>query len=254
MGCPDDASAGELLRRALELGVRLIDTADLYAGGASEQRIAGAFHPYPREAVIATKGGYVAGPGGPVPDGRPAHLRAALDGSLQRLRLDAVDLYFLHTPDPAVPLRESLAALDELRTEGKIRHIGLSNVTAEQLGEGLAAVPVAAVQNGYNVRRGRLSAPAPDPVLAACEQAGIPFIAYVPLGTGRLLERDQSLHQVAARHAATPAQVALAWLLAQSEVVLPLPGTTSLAHLEQNMRAVELRLSDEDFAALGRRP
>jgi aryl-alcohol dehydrogenase-like predicted oxidoreductase len=149
-----------------------------------------------------------------------------------------------------VALTESLGALDELRGAGKIRHIGLSNVSAEQLAEGMTVADVAAVQNGYNVRRGRLSGSGRDPVLAACEQAGIPFIAYVPLGTGRLLERDQALQRVAARREATPAQVALAWLLAQSEVVLPLPGTTSLAHLEENMQATQLQLSDEDFAEL----
>ena len=248
MGCADDAAAGVLLRRAFELGVRLIDTADLYANGHSEMRIASALRPYPADVVIASKGGYVAGPDGPVPDGRPEHLRSACEGSLRRLGLETIDLYFLHTPDPEVPLAESLGGLAELQAEGKIRHVGLSTVDAQQLAEAMAVLPVAAVQNGYNVRRRRRLGP--EPALAACEPAGIPFLAYVPLGTGRLLERDEALQRVAARHGATPAQVALAWLLAQSEVVLPIPGTTSVQHLEENMASTQLRLQPADLAEL----
>ena len=248
MGCPDDAAASTLLHRALELGVRLIDTADLYANGHSEMRIASALQPYPADVVIASKGGYVAGPDGPVADGRPAHLRAACEGSLRRLGLEAIDLYFLHTPDPTVPLAESLGGLAELQAEGKIKHVGLSNVDAEHLAEAMEVLPVAAVQNGYNVRRRRRFGP--EPALATCERVGIPFMAYVPLGTGRLLERDDALQRVAARHGATPAQVALAWLLAQSEVMLPIPGTTSLQHLEANMASMQLRLQPADLADL----
>ena len=252
MGCPDDASARALLHRAVELGVKLIDTADFYAAGRSELRIAQALRPYPPEVVIATKGGFVPGPDGPVPNGTPAHLRAACEGSLQRLGLEAVDLYFLHTPDPAVPLNESLGALAELRAEGKIRHVGLSNVSAEQLAQASAVLPIAAVQNGYNVRRRRRFGP--EPALAPCEQAGIPFMAYVPLGTGRLLQVDEALRRVAARRDATPGQVALAWLLAQSDVILPIPGTTSVQHLEENLGATALHLGAEDLAELERSP
>lgn len=248
MGCPDDASAGALMRRAFELGVKLIDTADLYADGRSEARIAKALRPYPPGVVIATKGGYLAGNDGPVPDGRPAHLRAACEGSLRRLGLETIELFFLHTPDPAVPLSESLGALDTLRAEGKIRHIGLSNVSAGQLAEAREVVQVAAVQNGYNVRRRRRFGP--EPALASCEEAGIPFMAYVPLGTGRLIQVDDALRRVAARHDATAAQVALAWLLAQSEVALPIPGTTSVQHLEENMAAARLRLEPADLEEL----
>jgi pyridoxine 4-dehydrogenase len=252
MGCPDDASAAALLRRAVDLGVNLIDTADLYGDGRSEMRIAKALHPYPAGLVIATKGGFVPGPDGPVPDGSPAHLRAACDASLRRLGLDTLDLYFLHAPDPAVPFTESLGALAELRAEGKVRLVGLSNVSAEQLARARTVLPVAAVQNGYNVRRRRRFGP--DPVLAECERDGIPFLASQPLAVGRLAQADEAASSVAARHGATPGQVALAWLLGQSPVTLPIPGTTSVRHLEENLAAATLRLGAEDVAELERRP
>jgi aryl-alcohol dehydrogenase-like predicted oxidoreductase len=252
MGCPDDPSARALLHRAVELGVRLIDAADLYAGGRVETRIAQALRPYPPGVVIATKGGYVAGADGPVPNGTREHLRAACEASMQRLGLETIDLYFLHTPDPEVPLSESLGALDELRAEGKIRHVGLSNVSAEQLAEAQSVLPVAAVQNGYNVRRRRRFGP--EPALAPCERAGIPFVAYVPLGTGRLVQVDDAMQRVADRRKATPGQVALAWLLAQSDVMLPIPGTTTIEHLEENMAAAALRLEPDDMAELERVP
>jgi aryl-alcohol dehydrogenase-like predicted oxidoreductase len=251
-GCPDQTTATALLRRAIELGVNLIDTADLYGRGASETRIAEALRPYPADVVIATKGGFVPGADGPVPDGRPAHLRAACDASLQRLGLDAIDLYFLHTPDPAVPFSESLGALADLRAAGKIRLVGLSNVTAAQLALASSLLPVAAVQNSYNVRRRRRFGP--DPVLAACERAGIAYVASQPLALGRLSQADEAGRRVAARHAATAGQVALAWLLAQSEAVVAIPGTTSVQHLEENLAAAELRLTREDLLMLERRP
>jgi aryl-alcohol dehydrogenase-like predicted oxidoreductase len=251
-GCPDDASAATLLHRALDLGVNLIDTADLYGRGLSETRIAKALCPYPADLVIATKGGFVPGPDGPVPDGRPGQLRAACEGSLGRLGLETIDLYFLHTPDPAVPLIESLGELAKLQAEGKIRLVGLSNVNAEQLALASSVVTVAAVQNGYNVRRRRRFGP--DPVLAACERSGIPFLASQPLAVGRLAQADDAARRVAARHDATPGQVALAWLLGQSEMTLPIPGTTSVRHLEENMAAATLRLDTEDLLELERRP
>ena len=251
MGCADDASAATLLRRALELGVNLIDTADLYGRGHSEIRIAQALRPYPADLVIATKGGFVAGPDGPAPDGSPAHLRAACEASLRRLGVEAIDLYFLHTPDPAVPLAESLGELATLRAEGKIRLVGLSNVSADQLALATSLLTVSAVQNRYNVRLRRRFGP--DPVLAACERIGIPFMAYTPLAAGRLAQVDEAAGRVAARHGATPGQVALAWLLGQSDMTLPIPGTTSVRHLEENLAAEKLQLGAEDLTELERR-
>ena len=245
--CADDSAATALLRRAVDLGVGLIDTADIYGRGISETRIAQALHPYPGEVVIATKGGFVPSGAGPVPDGRPEHLRAACEGSLRRLRLDTIDLYQLHAPDPGVPLEDSLGALAELRAEGKIRRLGLSNVSPEQLARARGLAPIACVQNAYNVRRRRRFGP--DPLLAECERAGHAFIAWQPLAAGRLA-REDAAREVARRHGATPAQVVLAWLLVQSPAVLAIPGTTSLGHLEENVAAASLRLGADDAAAL----
>ncbi len=246
-GFADDGSAAVLLRRALELGVNLIDTADIYGRGLSETRIATALHPYPEDLVIATKGGFVPSGAGPVPDGRPQHLRDACEASLRRLRLDTIELYQLHTPDPAVPFEESLGALVELREQGKVRHLGLSNVTAEQLARARELAPIVSVQNSYNVRRRRRFGP--DPVLAACERAGIVLLASQPLAAGRL-PGDEAPQRVAARRAATPGQVALAWLLKCSPVVLPIPGTRSVRHLEENVAAPSVSLRAEDLSEL----
>ncbi len=251
-GCADDAGAATLLHRALDLGVNLIDTADFYGHGLSETRIAKALRPYPAGLTIATKGGLVPGPDGPVRDGSPRQLRAACEASLRRLGLEAIDLYFLHAPDPAVPLSESLGELAALRTEGKVRLVGLSNVDVDQLELARSLLPVAAVQNAYNVRRRRRFGP--DPVLAACERAGIAFIASQPLALGRLAQADEVARKVAARHDAASGQVALAWLLAQSEMTIPIPGTTSVRHLEENMAAARLQLGPEDLAELERVP
>jgi aryl-alcohol dehydrogenase-like predicted oxidoreductase len=250
--CRDDEAAARLLRRALELGVDLIDTADVYGDGLSELRIARALHPYPAGLAIATKGGFGApgADGKRAPDGRPEHLRSACLGSLRRLRVETIALYQLHTPNSDVPLAESLGALAELRAEGKVRHIGVSNVSAEQFEVARAAVPVASVQNGYNVIRRRRRGP--DPALAACERAGIPYLAWQPLAAGRLAHVDEATRLVAARHGAEPSQVALAWLLQSSAVTLPIPGTTSIGHLEENVGAAGLRLSGEDLALLER--
>jgi len=250
-GVVRDSSAAVLLRRALELGVNLIDTADIYGRGLSETRIAAALHPYPEDLVIATKGGFVASAAGPVPDGRPRHLRAACEASLRRLRLDTIELYQLHTPDPAVPFEESLGALVELREQGKVRHLGLSNVTAEQLARARELAPIASVQNGYNIRRHRRFGP--DAALAACERAGIAFLAWQPMAAGRL-PGDEAPQRVASRRAATPGQVALAWLLQCSPVVLPIPGTRSVRHLEENVTASSVSLTAEDLSELERRP
>jgi len=229
---PDRAGAIRVLRRALELGVNLIDTADSYGPNVSEEIIAEALHPYPPGLVIATKGGLTrSGPGNWGRDGRPAHLRAACEGSLRRLRLARIDLYQLHAVDPKVPLAESLGELARLQSEGKIRHIGVSNVSAAELASARRTVTVVSVQNRYNVAD-RSS----EDVLKDCEAAGIAFIPWFPLGAGR---------------DAANAQHVLAWLLARSPVMLPIPGTSSVAHLEENVAAAAVRLSEKQKEALG---
>jgi pyridoxine 4-dehydrogenase len=241
----DRAAMRRLLRRAFELGHNFLDTADSYGPDVSENLIAEALHPYPKGLAIATKGGLTR------PsrhrwdeDGRPEHLRRAVDGSLKRLRVERIDLYQLHAPDPKVPYADSVGTLAELQRAGKIRHLGVSNVDVRQLEVARRIVPIVSVQNEYNIGN-RES----DGVLAACEKAGIAFLPWYPLGAGRAL-RAAGVKRVAARLGATPAQVALAWLIARSPVMLPIPGTSSLAHLEENAAAASLRLSAEDFAAL----
>jgi aryl-alcohol dehydrogenase-like predicted oxidoreductase len=242
---PDRAAAHRVLRRAVELGVDFMDTADSYGPEVNETLIAEALHPYPKHVVIATKGGYVRGPhGGWNPDGRPEHLRRALEGSLKRLKLDCVELYQLHTPDPKVPFIESVEALAACRRAGMIRQLGLSNVSAKQLREAHVIAPIASVQNAYNLEDRSSQA-----VLEECERLGIAFIPWYPLGAGASV-RSGRLKTIAARHGATPAQVALAWLLARSPVMLPIPGTSSIAHLEENVQAAQLQLNAEDRAAL----
>jgi pyridoxine 4-dehydrogenase len=246
-GAPKDRPAAHrLLRRALELGVNLLDSADAYGPNVDEELIAEALHPYPRGLVIATKGGLVRPSRGRWDrDGRPGHLRAALDGSLARLRLERIDLYQLHAPDPKVPFVESIGCLAELQRAGKIRHFGVSNVSVAQLEQARRIAPIVSVQNRYN-----LGDRDSEDVLAACERLGIAFLPWYPLGAAELL-RSAKLKKVAARRAASLAQVALAWLLARSPATLPIPGTASLEHLEENVRAAALRLSAEDLAALG---
>jgi aryl-alcohol dehydrogenase-like predicted oxidoreductase len=239
----DRDEARRVVRRAVELGVNLIDTADSYGPHVSEEIIAEALHPYPDGLVIATKGGLVRpGPGRWERDGRPEHLREACEGSLRRLRLDAIELYQLHAVDPKVPFEESLGALVQLRDEGKIRRIGLSNVSVDELERGLALTEIVTVQNRYN-----LTDRSSEDVLEACEQRGIGFIPWFPLATGNLARRGGPLDEIARRHEATPAQVALAWLLARSEVMLPIPGTSSVEHLEENLGAGRLRLDPDEI-------
>jgi aryl-alcohol dehydrogenase-like predicted oxidoreductase len=246
-GPPEDPQAARaLLRRVIELGVNLIDTADSYGPEVSENLIAEALHPYPEGLVIATKGGLRrTGPGRWPRDARPERLRACCEGSLRRLRLERIDLYQLHSPDPHVPLEDSLGALRELQDEGKIGHVGVSNVSLEQLGRARAVVEVATVQNRFNLED-RDS----EDVLGACADAGIGFIPWFPLATGRLARPGGPLDEIASRHDATPGQVALAWLLALSDVVLPIPGTASAGHLEENVAAAELRLPEEELRRL----
>jgi pyridoxine 4-dehydrogenase len=240
---PDEARS--VLRRAIELGVNLIDTADSYGPEVSENLIAEALHPYPDDVVIATKGGLTrTGPGEWPPDGRPEHLREACEGSLRRLRLDRIDLYQLHRPDPKVPYEESVGALAELQREGKVRHIGVSNVDLELLEMARSIVEVVSVQNRYSMfDRGS------DDVLDRCEADGLVFLPWWPLAAGRIGE-ESAIARVAAAHNATPFQVAIAWLLARSPVVAPIPGTSSVEHLEENVAAAALPLSEDELAEL----
>lgn len=246
-GEPDTPEeAHKVLRRAVDLGITLIDTADSYGPDVSERLIGEVLYPYPEGLVIATKGGLVRpGPGRWERDGRPEHLRQACDGSLKRLKLDRIDLYQLHAPDPDVALEESLGALADLQAEGKIRHIGVSNVSVEQLRRARRSVAIVSVQNHYNIADREH-----DPVLQECERAGMAFLPYRPLARSELGSNGGAVARVAARHDATPGQVALAWLLARSPVVVPIPGTSSVAHLEQNVAAARLALSAEDLDEL----
>jgi pyridoxine 4-dehydrogenase len=243
---PDEAKA--VLRRAVEFGINLIDTADIYGPEVSERLIAKALHPYPEGLVIATKGGLTRPePDRLVPDGRPEHLREACEGSLRRLGVDRIDLYQFHTPDPNVPFEDSVWALAQLRDEGKVRHVGLSNVGVRELEIAIDIVPVVSVQNRYN-----LTDRSSEAVLQACEREGVGFIPWFPLATGRLARPGGPLGEIAARHDATPSQVALAWLLGHSPAMLPIPGTSSVAHLEENVAAAALELSEDERADLDR--
>ena len=248
-GPPDDPEeAKRLLRRVVDVGVNLIDTADSYGPEVSENLIAEALHPYPDGLVIATKGGLRrTGPGEWPRDARPERLKQCCEDSLRRLRLERIDLYQLHAPDPKVPFEGSVGALSELQGEGKIRHVGISNVSPEQLEQARGLVDVVTVQNRYN-----LTDRTSEDVLDACDEAGIGFIPWFPLAVGSLAEAGGALDEVAHAHDATPAQVALAWLLARSPVMVPIPGTGSVEHLEENVEAVELTLTHEERDTIGR--
>jgi aryl-alcohol dehydrogenase-like predicted oxidoreductase len=247
IGWPEDReNALAVLRRAVELGVNLIDTSDAYGPEVNELQIAEALHPYPEGLVIATKGGLLRNERGDwIPDGRPEHLREACEGSLRRLRVDRIDLYQLHAVDGRVPIEESVGELARLREEGKIRHIGLSNVATDELERARDVAPVVSVQNRYN-----LADRHSEDVLEACEREGLAFLPWYPLAVGDLARPGGRLEEVARPHGATPAQVALAWLLRRSPVMLPIPGTASLEHLEENVAAERIELRDEEFADL----
>ena len=248
-GPPDDPDeARRLLRRVVELGIDLIDTADSYGPEVSENLIAEALRPYPDNLVIATKGGLRrTGPGQWPRDARPERLKECCEGSLRRLKLDQIPLYQLHAPDPKVPYEDSVGALKELQDEGKIRHVGVSNVSVAQLEQARAIVEVASVQNRYNVAD-RDS----EDVLEVCESLGIGFIPWFPLDTGRLAEPAGPLDRIAREHDATPAQIALAWLLARSSMMLPIPGTSSIEHLEEDLTATRIELSLSEVEEIGR--
>ena len=247
-GPPDDPEeAKRLLRRVVERGVNLIDTADSYGPEVSENLIADELHPYPDGLVIATKGGLRrTGPGQWPRDARPERLKECCEASLRRLKLDRIDLYQLHSPDPKVPYEDSVGALKELQGEGKIRHIGISNVSVDELEQARGIVEVVTVQNRFNLED-RDS----EDVLERCDELGIGFIPWFPLAVGRLAESGGPLERIAGEHDATPAQVALAWLLARSEVMLPIPGTSSIEHFEENLAAADIELSTEQVAAIG---
>jgi pyridoxine 4-dehydrogenase len=239
---PDIDAAKAVLRRAIELGVNFIDTADSYGPEVSERLIGETLYPYPEDLVIATKGGLERpGPGRWTPNGRPEHLKQACEGSLRRLRLEQIPLYQFHRPDPRVPLEDSVSALVELKNEGKIRHVGLSNVTEAQLRTAQRLTPIVSVQNRYN-----LTDRSSESIADVCEQEQIAFLPWAPIQ-----DHDVALvRDVAARHGATEHQIALAWLLARSPAMLPIPGTGSGDHLDANVAAAGIELSADEVAAL----
>jgi pyridoxine 4-dehydrogenase len=242
----DHDGAIATLRRAIELGVNLIDTANSYGPNVSEELIAEALHPYPEDLLIATKGGLTrSGPNQWHPNGNPDYLREACEESLERLRLETIELYQLHRPDPKVPYEESIGALKGLQADGKIRNIGVPNVSIEELETARSLVEVVSVQNRFNLTD-RSSAG----VLERCEELGTIFIPWWPLSAGSLAEPGGPVDQIASAHDASPGQVALAWLLARSPVMLPIPGTSSVEHLEENVAAAAVTLTDEEVAEL----
>jgi pyridoxine 4-dehydrogenase len=237
----DEAKA--VLRRAIELGVNFIDTADSYGPHVSEELISETLYPYPDDLVIATKGGLERpGPGQWPANGRPEHLIEACEGSLRRLKLDQIPLYQFHRPDPAVPLEDSISALVTLKEQGKIRHIGLSNVTEDQLRRAQQLTPIVSIQNRYNVED-RQS----ESLIDLCEQEQMVFLPWAPIQN---LGRNRIVQEIAQRYGATPRQVVLAWLLARSPSILPIPGTGSVSHLDDNVAAVAIKLTPADVASL----
>src|SRR3982075_764621 len=244
----DHKGALAVLRRAVELDINFIDTADSYGPNVSEELIAEALFPYPAGLVIATKGGWNRpGPNQWTHDATPSHLRKAVEGSLKRLRLDSIDVYQLHIPDPAVSFEASVETLAQLRDEGKIRLVALSNVTQEHIERARKIVPIVSVQNRYSFADREW-----DYVVNYCERNGIAFIPWFPLGAGKVA--GEVLNRIAQAHGASPIQIALAWLLRRSPVVLPIPGTSSIEHLEQNVAAASLRLTEKEYEKLSRVP
>jgi pyridoxine 4-dehydrogenase len=244
----DHDGALAVLRRAVELGIDFIDTADSYGPYVSEELIAEALHPYPEGLVIATKGGLLrTGPGEWHPLGRPEYLRQEVEMSLRRLKLDRIPLYQLHTVDPAVPIEDSVGELAALRDEGKIQHVGVSNVSVAELAKARAVTRIASVQNRYN-----LTDRSSEDVLDVCAAEGLGFVPWFPIAVGELARPGGPLDAMSSRHGSSPGQLALAWLLRRSPVMLPIPGTSSTGHLEENVAAAGLELTDEEFAELER--
>jgi pyridoxine 4-dehydrogenase len=242
----DREECKRVLRRVIEVGINFIDTADSYGPEVSERLIAETLHPYPDDLVIATKAGLRRpGPGQWVPDGRPEYLKKQVEGSLRRLRVDEIDILQLHRPDPKVPLEESIGALVELKDQGKIRHLGLSNVTVEQLKQAERLTPIVSVQNRYNMFD-RES----EPVLEQCSLEELAFIPWRPVGGGELADSEGALSRIARKYDATPTQVGLAWLLSHSPVMLPIAGTSKVAHIDENLGAVALDIAPSDLAEL----
>lgn len=242
----DRENALKVLRRAVELGVNLIDTADAYGPETSELLIAEALHPYPAGLVIATKGGNTRpGPGQWVPDGRPEYLKSCVEKSLKRLRLERIDLYQLHRIDPKVPVEESLGALKEMRDAGKIRHVGLSEVTPEEIERARKVVPIVSVQNQYNIGNRKS-----EKALIYCEKESLDFMPWFPIGGGKLVKSGGALEAAAKSHGMSVVQLALAWLLQRSPVMLPIPGTSSVAHLEENMASTKFQLSPAEWKTI----
>jgi pyridoxine 4-dehydrogenase len=243
---PDPAGARELLRRVVQDGVNLIDTADSYGPDVSENLIAEALYPYPEDLVIATKGGLTRpGPGRWDRSARPERLKRACEGSLRRLKLERIDLYQLHRVDPEVPIEDSVAALVELQQEGKIRFIGVSNVDSEELERAQQIADVVSVQNRYS-----FADRSSEDVLATCEQQGLAFLPWAPIEVANASKLGKALDDVARAHDASHVQVAIAWLLARSPVILPIPGTSSISHFEENLEATKLELSQEELDLL----
>src|SRR5260221_3874142 len=252
----DKQEALRVLRRALELGINLIDTADSYGPDVAESLIAEALYPYPSGLVIATKGGIAhSGPDQFSMDGRPQHLREALESSLRRLRLDRIDIYQFHYPDPNVPFEESVGALAAMRAEGKIRHVGLSNITTDELARAQKIVPIVTVQNHYNLadrRSERMDEAQSEQMIDTCARQGIGFIPWSPLTAGQLARAGGPLDQSARQHNARPSQIALAWLLKRSPTMLPIPGTSSVQHLEEDVQGATIQLTQGEFDTIER--
>ena len=250
----DKPNALAVLHRARELGINLIDTANSYGPDVSEELIAEALYPYANDLVIATKGGLLrTGPGEWPQDGRPESLRSALDGSLQRLRLERIDIYQFHRPDPKVPFEDSVGMLADLQKAGKIRHVGLSNVTIDELARAQKIVPIVTVQNHYNLAKReseRMSVADSEKLIDICAEQGIGFIPWSPLAFGALARPGSPLDAIAKAHDAKPSQVALAWMLKRSPTMLPIPGTASLQHLEENTAGATLTLTQAEFDAI----
>jgi aryl-alcohol dehydrogenase-like predicted oxidoreductase len=246
-GAPKDRNkAIKVIRHAVDIGVNLIDTADSYGPDISEEIIAEALYPYAPDIVIATKGGLVIqGPRHWERNGKPSHLRLALEGSLRRLRLEGIDLYQLHAVDPDVPIEESVGVLADMQAEGKIRHIGLSNVDIEQLRRAQSIARIVSVQNRYNLLE-RTS----ENIVNLCQVEGLGFIPWFPLGEGGLTQSSDKIEHIALAHRATAAQIALGWLLQRSPTILPIPGTSSITHLEENIAAAGIELTREEFSIL----